>query len=89
MCFSVNNAKFLRTPILKNFCERLLLYKTIYLQQKNSIQILHLSRRETSSLIKFKFESKYLILGHFYIKETRWLILKKIADFLNPRASNL
>ena len=24
-CYSVNNAKFLRTPILKNICERLLL----------------------------------------------------------------
>ena len=31
MCFSMNNAKFLRTPILKNFCERLFLYKTIHL----------------------------------------------------------
>ena len=26
MCFLVNIAKFLRTPILKNICERLLLY---------------------------------------------------------------
>ena len=25
-CFLANNAKFLRTPILKKFCERLLLY---------------------------------------------------------------
>ena len=30
-CFAVNIAKFLRTPILKNFCERLFLKKLEYL----------------------------------------------------------
>ena len=31
---TANNGKFLRTPTLKNFCERLLLYKTLSTTEK-------------------------------------------------------
>ena len=37
-CFPVNNAKFLRTPILKSICERLLLLIVIFSQENNRIQ---------------------------------------------------
>ena len=37
-CFPVNNAKFLRTLILKSICERLLLLIVIFLQENNHIQ---------------------------------------------------
>ena len=36
-CFPVNIAKFLRTPILKNICELLLLLIVIFLQENNHI----------------------------------------------------
>ena len=37
-CFPVNNAEFLRTPILKSICERLLLLIVIFSQENNNIQ---------------------------------------------------
>ena len=41
-CFPVNNAKLLTAPILKNICERLLLYIVIFSQKNNHIRCLNL-----------------------------------------------
>ena len=37
-CFPVNIAKFLKTPFLKNICERLLLLIVIFSQENNHMQ---------------------------------------------------
>ena len=37
-CFTVNIAKFLKTPILKNICERLLLLIAIFTQKNNHME---------------------------------------------------
>ena len=55
MCFAVNIAKFLRAPILKNICERLLLYNTFQRLSSVCKSSINLSVSESLSFLLATF----------------------------------